>query len=511
MKKITYQETIDKICLFTIIICTIIISILIIGSRLCPNDVCLFRTNPHVEKFSWGDRTVNANDNAFILDFDRPVSQESVEDNLEIEPPLPGRISWAGKRLVYTLNNVIPYGRNYRLSLKSAREKFRGKEELGAEIEPFIGQFQSRDKAFAYVGSQGEEAGRLILNNTTKENQTILTPANLVVSDFKFSPNTEKIIFSASEKETNQEGVRDLSIYEVTTGLSNDSTTKIPGQLKTILGQDEYLNNRFDLAGENGDIIIVQRIRKDDPTDFDLWKIEEGKIPQALNADGGNFIITPDKSAIAIAQGEGISIIPLQKQEQEQENDSLNFLPQYGQVLTFTRDGTGAAMVNFNTDNPDLRYTRSLFYVNNQGLEKELVTIEGSIVDCKFSPNGNNLFCLLTELMETENQFQEKPYFVGIDIESQKVIPLLALPHYQDIKISISPDGSGILFDQLVTESNLRENTPIENMPAQELFSDSAELILDSRLWILNLPSPESPQASLQELPIAGFKPQWSP
>ena len=262
MRKITYQETIDKICLFTIVICTVIIMILVIGSRVCPNDICLFRTNPHVEKFSWDDRTINSNDNAFILDFDRPVSQESVENNLEIEPALPGRISWAGKRLVYTLNNVIPYGRNYRLSLTNAQEKFRGKEELGEEIEPFIGQFQSRDKAFAYVGSDGNEAGRLILNNTTKENQTILTPENLIVTDFKFTPNTEKIVFSAAEKDINQEGVRDLSIYEVTTGLSNDGTTKIPGQLKTILGKDEYLNNNFDLAGEKGDIIVVQRIKK---------------------------------------------------------------------------------------------------------------------------------------------------------------------------------------------------------------------------------------------------------
>ncbi|AFZ47846.1 hypothetical protein Cyast_1891 [Cyanobacterium stanieri PCC 7202] len=509
MKKVTYQETIDKISLFTISICTIIILILVIGSRVCPNDICLFSTNPHVERFSWDSRKINSNDNAFILDFDRPVSRESVEDNLEIEPALPGRISWAGKRLVYTLNNVIPYGRSYRLSLKDAQEQFRGREELGAEIEPFVGQFQSRDKAFAYVGSEGAETGRLILNNTTKENQTILTPENLTVVDFKFTPNTEKIIFSASERNNNQDGVRDLFIYEVTTGLSDDGNPKIPGQLKTILGKDNYLNNRFDLAGENGDIIIVQRIRKDDPTDFDLWKIEEGKIPQKLNTDGGSFIITPDRSAIAIAQGEGISIVPIQRQQEEVE--SLNFLPQYGQVLTFTRDGTGAAMINFNTDNPELRYTRSLFYVNNQGVEKELVTIEGSIVDCEFSPNGNSLFCLLTELIETETEFQEKPYFVGIDIESENVIPLLALPHYQDIRISISPDGSGILFDQLVTESMMDENNMLDDMPAGELFSDSAELILTSRLWLLNLPRADSPQASLQELPIGGLKPQWSP
>lgn len=509
MKQITFQETIDKICLLCITLGTIVILVLVVGSKICPNDRCLFRTNPHVERFSWENQKISAKDNAFILDFDRPVSRATVEDNLEVEPLLPGRISWAGKRLVYTLNNVIPYGRNYRLSLQDVQEQFKGRAELGEQIEPFIAEFQSRDRAFAYVGSEGDEAGRLILNNSTKQNQTILTPPNLTVIDFHFTPDSEKIIFSATDNTINQKGIKDLLIYEVSTGLSKDNSTKMPGQLQTLLAADNYQNNKFDLAGEKGEIIIIQRMKKDDPNDFDLWKIERGKIPQKLNTQGGDFVVTPDNKSIAIAQGEGIAIIPIQS-KQETEN-ALNFLPQYGQVLTFTRDGTGAVMINFHKDNAQLRYTQSLFYVNNQGIEKELINIEGSILDCKFSPNGSNLFCLLTELTKNDQEFQEKPYFVAVDIESEQVIPLLALPHYQDIKISIAPDGFGILFDQLITENNLTEDTKITQLPKEELFSDSAELILSSRLWLLSLPNLDSPQPSLQELPIKGFKPQWSP
>ncbi|WP_066344022.1 hypothetical protein [Geminocystis sp. NIES-3708] len=503
-----FREPIDKICFIVIALLSFLMVILVGGSKICNENGCLLKTQPHVEQFSWENQKINEKDQGFSLIFDRPMSPESVEENLEIEPPLDGKISWSGKRLVYTLNQVIPYGKNYRLSLKNAQEKFRGKEKLGSKIEPFIAEFQSRDRAFAYIGSQKEESGKLILNNSTKQNKTILTPEHLTVVDFKFTPNTEKIIFSAVNENKTHGDFKKIDLYEVTTGLSNDLTTKIPGQLNLILEGEEYQNNKFDLAGKNGEIIIVQRIKNDDPTDFDLWKIEPGKIPQRLNTKGGDFLVTPDKKAVAIAQGEGIAIIPVGTEENQ---SNINFLPKYGQVLTFSADGNSAAMINFNKDNAQLRYTRSLFYVNNQGVEKELLNIEGSIIDCKFNSNGKQLFCLLTELTETETEFQEKPYFVAIDIQSGDVIPLVALPKFQDMKISIAPDGFGILFDQLITENDVPQNSLKTALPDDDLLTDSAELILSSRLWLLTLPSQESTQPNLQELPIAGFKPQWSP
>lgn len=503
-----FREPIDKICFFLIAIFTFIIVILIGSTRICVDGKCLFNNLPEVQEFSWQNQKIGARDQAFYLIFDRPMSQESVEENLTIEPPLDGKISWSGKRLVYTLNRVIPYGKNYRLSLKNAQEKFRGREELGEEIEPFIAEFQSRDRAFAYIGSQEEESGRLILNNSTKQNKTILTPENLTVVDFKFTKDSEKIIFSAINEDNSNGEFKQIDIYEVTTGLSKDLTTKIPAQLKLILDGKEYQNNQFDLAGENQEKIIVQRVKNDDPLDFALWKVVEGKAPERLDTEGGDFTITPDGKGIAIAQGEGIAIVPIDSQNQEK---IVNFLPKYGQVLTFSNDGSSAAMINFNKDDSQLRYTRSLFYVNNQGMEKELININGSIIDCKFNQNGNQLFCLLTDLMETETELIEKPYFVAIDIQSNKIIPLVALPKYQDIKISMAPDGLGLLFDQLITENDLPKKAFKNLRTNDDLLTDSAELIVSSRVWLLTLPSTQSPQAKLEELSITGFKPQWSP
>ena len=504
------REPIDQICLFLIFIFTVIIVILIGSNKICYQQKCLFNNQPQVKEFSWANQKIGATDRAFYLVFDRPMSKESVEENLKIEPPINGRISWSGKRLVYSLDGVVPYGKDFRISLSNAQEKFRGQEKLGAEIEPFVAEFKSRDRAFAYIGSQGEESGRIILNNSTKQNKDILTPDNLTVLDFKFTPNSEKIVFSATDNKDENEEFKQINIYEVTTGLSNDFTTKIPGELTVLLNGSKFQNNKFDLAGDNGEIIVVQRINQEDPQDFDLWKLEQGKIPQRLNTKGGDFIVTPDGDAVAIAKGEGIAILSLQEQ---QDKSLVNFLPKYGQVLTFSKDGSSAAMVNFNKDDSQKQYTKSLFYVNNQGLEKELVSVAGTIVDCEFNHTGTQLFCLFTERTQTsDEELEETPYFVGIDIKSGQIIPLLALPKYQDIEISMAPDGLGLLFDQLVTENDVTPKQLAQISPDEELLTDSAELILTSRLWLLTLPNPEAPQAQLQEFPqVSGFKPQWSP
>jgi hypothetical protein len=500
MKPSLFRQPIDKICFTLMAIFTLIISLLLGGNKICINDECLFKNYPQVKEFSWQERKIGTADSAFILTFDRLMNRQSVEENLIIEPPLPGKISWAGRRLVYTLDSPIPYGTNYRLSLGDAREKLLGKDNLGNKIEPFVAEFQSRDRAFAYIGSEGEDAGKLILHNSTKQNQTILSPDYLAVVDFKFSPSGEYIVFSATAKDSGIEGLRELQLYKVTTGLSTNGTTKIPGEIELILDNKEYQNNKFELAGEHGETIVVQRINRDNPADFDLWLIEAGKPPQRLHNQGGEFLITPDGKAIAIAQGEGIAIIPLQA-----EAKPLDFLPKYGRILAFSKDGTGAAMVNFNTDNPQLRYTKSLVYVNNQGIEKELLNLKGSIIDCEFNPASSNLYCLLTELIEGEQEYREQPYFALINLDSVQVIPLVALPNYQDIELSIASDGFGILFDQVITSN--QQQTEVE----EELITDSPESIVGSRLWLLTLPSLQFPAPKLEELPIAGFNPQWSP
>lgn len=498
-----FVEPIDKVSLLLIFILSLVIGGLVWGGKTCSTD-CFFHIGPRVRDFSWHNRQVGAEDRAFILTFDRPMDKASVEKNLVIKPPLPGRISWAGRRMAYTVDTPVPYGENYQIYLQGAKERFSAEEKLGALMQPFVGQFYSRDRAFAYIGTQGQERGRIILYNLTENRKSLLTPPTLVVTDFQFYPKGEQILFSATEQGKGIEGLRKLQLYRVTTGLNADgkgqpNSLNSAQKIELILDNQDYQNNQFDLSPD-GQTIVVQRINRKNPADFDLWMIKPDVKPERLNVSGGEFLIAPDSQTLAVAKGEGIGIIPLRPDAQP-----LDFLPKFGKILSFSRDGSAAAMVNFNTDNAKLRYLRSLFYVNNQGIKKDLLNIQGSILDCQFNPSGTNLYCLLTQLVPGE-EYREQPYFAKIDLKTSQVVPLVALPEYQDIKVSMAADGLGILFDQVVT-TNTTDST-------DSLTANSGEVIIGGRLWLLIPPtiqssSPSKPQ--LEELPLVGFRPQWVP
>ncbi|MGK7874010.1 MAG: Ig-like domain-containing protein [Xenococcaceae cyanobacterium] len=503
-----FLQPIDKISLPLMLVLSLVIGLLGWGGKTCGTD-CFLRTGPRVRDFSWQSKQVGGEDTAFILTFDRPMDRASVEENLVVASeeenlPLPGKISWAGRRLAYTLASPAPYGTNYQVHLRGAREQFTAQDDPGQVIKPFFGQFSTRDRAFAYIGSQGDEHGRLILYNLSKERKTILTPPNLVVMDFKFYPKGDRILFSAADRGSGMEGIRALKLYTVKTGVNPNSSEPADSvnpanEIELVLDNKDYQNNKFDLS-QDGQTIVVQRVNRQNTTDFDLWAIEAGAKPERLNTRGGEFLIAPDSQTLAVAQGEGIGILSL-----ESGAEPLDFLPKFGRILSFSRDGSAAAMVNFNTDNPQLRYTRSLFYVNNKDVQKELLSTNGSIIDCQFNPTATHLYCLLTQLLDGE-EYREQPYFAEIDLKTSKVVPLMTLSNYRNIEISMAPDGLGILFDQVIAA-----DTPDTEDP---LTTNSGEAIVGGRLWLL-IPSPDNSsdprESQLEELPLVGFRPQWLP
>ncbi|ELS05250.1 hypothetical protein Xen7305DRAFT_00049930 [Xenococcus sp. PCC 7305] len=488
-------QTIDKISIASIVMFSFLIASLVWATNTCGTN-CPLQVKPQVSNFSWQDKSIGGEDRSFLLTFNRPMDHDSIEANLVIEPPLPGRISWSGNKLAYTLNQPAPYGENYRIFIEDGQQQFTGSEELGAKIQPFFGQFHSRDRAFAYIGNQEGETGRLILYNWTQQQKTILTPPDLVVFDFEAYPQGDRILFSAAKPEDKLDSIRKLQLYTVTTQLNQELTADSKSEIELILDNQEYQNNKFDLS-QDGQTIIVQRINRQNPAEFGLWKITADKIAQPLeNSQGGDFLLTPDSQALAIAQGEGIALLPLTPNAQP-----LDFLPKFGRVISFSSDGRAAAMINYNTDNAELRYTSSLFYVNNQGIEKELVNLEGSIIDCQFNPTATHLYCLLTEL-RSEPEFYEQPYLAEIDLKTNEIIPLLALPKYQDSQISVAPDGLGVLFDQVLTTNLETTSEPSEN--------ESADVI-NSRMWLLIPPSEQTATHQVEQLPLIGFNPQWLP
>ncbi|MEM1367222.1 MAG: hypothetical protein AAGG02_04240 [Cyanobacteria bacterium P01_H01_bin.15] len=493
MNRWLQKEPLDRLSLSAIAILTVVIAGLMLTGQVCGSSCPFLRVAPRVTSFTWDQQIIGAQDTAFILTFDRAMERQSVEDNLVIEPPLPGKLSWSGRRLAYTLLGVAPYGQSYELSLSNAQSAY-----SDYTLKNFTSQFRTRDRAFAYIGSQGDEEGRLMLWNFTQQSNKegftplILTPPNLNVVDFEFYPDGNKILFSAAPRGSDN-SFQDLKIFSVNIPTTGERTPKI----EVILDNRAYQNYNFGLSPD-GKSLVVQRVSRENPAEFGLWIVRDAQPPQPLNISGGEFAIAPDGSTLAVAQGEGIALLPL-----EPDAEPLDFLPKFGRLLNFSADGSAAALIDFHAEDPERRFTRSVVYANNQGITQELLSTDGSIKDCQFSPRGTRLYCLITELIEGEDVYQEQPFFTAIDLETGTVTPLLALPFHQDIQISLAPDGLGILFDQITTG--------LVSTNENDAVTESGELVTESSLWLLILPTADEPDAQLEQIPLAGFHPEWLP
>ncbi|MGB3670351.1 MAG: hypothetical protein WA783_20135 [Phormidesmis sp.] len=512
-----------------VLLSLVIVAMLLLGSQALPS----------VRTFSWQGQRVKANDVAFVLTFNQPVVPESVEENLVIEPVLFGKVSWAGRRMAYTLDAPAPYGESYKLSLPKA-QALSGQ----AGFEPFESEFETRDRAFVYIGAEGEETDRLVLFNLTTKKKTLLTPAGQTVLDFQPYPERDRILFSAVDTSIQTDRIASAQIYSITTGLGPVSTppfwqfwqkasTAQAGDIDLILNNENFQNLKFDLAA-NGETIVVQRVSQSDPADFGPWIIKPGAAPRKLNTEpGGDFRIAPDSVSLLLQQGQGTAVIDLEPELDATESNALllDFLPEYGLTLDIADDGSAAALVNFNQDNPEERFTQSLFWVSNRGEEKLLLQTDGAILSAEFNENNEILYCVVNRLLRNnrsdeaeiedlalneldeedaigllEEDFSFSPYLTAINVKTGQEQKLLEMPPQPELTVSLSPDGLAILFDEaLINEAQTSSLPEDYKGPTSRLWLLPLFATLEER--VLREPIPLLPT----ELDIAGRHPTWLP
>lgn len=504
----------------------IVVLSLAITTLLLLGDHALAR----VRNFSWQGEKVGAEEVAFLLTFSRPMKPESVEQNLTIEPPLVGKFSWAGRRMAYTLETPAPYGQTFQVSLPQAQSRFNAAGDTS--FEPFTGSFQSRDRGFVYIGIDGEEAGRLVLYDLTQQAKTILTPKEQVVLDFEPYRAGDRILFSAVSRADYEQGEQTQQLYTVTTGMGTTGMgttgmgepSPLPGwrfwqrpsalpagETALVLDSQGYQNLKFDLSAD-GETVVIQRVNRTNPADFGPWVLHADQPPRPLETDpGGDFLIAPDSQTLLLQQGEGTAVIGLDTLTTEQVGpvEPLDFLPEYGLVLDVASNGTAAALVNFNQNDPEQRYTQTLFWVSSQGEEKPLLNATGAILDAQFDPTDELLYCLISQLLPGEN-YQVQPYLMVVNISTGELQELLAMPPQPNVSMSLAPDGLAVLFDEAVTVSEGSQSTGGATGEGRAVSS--------SRLWLLPLfATPEERLANQpsqlppQQLPFTGLRPVWLP
>lgn len=497
------------------------------------------RTAPQIIEFSWDQKQISAKDVAFTLTFNRPMDHQSVEKNLKITPSLPGRISWAGRKLAYTLNSPPVYGDRYQVELNSAYDRFANEAGNHRPNLPFTANFFTPDRAFVYVGAIGAEKNRLIKVNQSNQSHQILTPENLAITNFRIFPDRQRILLGAAPYQSGNINILEQQLYQLELE-PKDSKSAQSNQMQLVLDSKEYQISKFELAAD-GKTAVIQRLSRKQVGQYGLWVLSlkdqlpapqgdtparaEFNQPRALESKpGGDFLITPDGSSVAIAQGEGVAILPIipaleSKSEgsksEASKSEPLDFLPKFGMVLDFSQDGSQAAMVKFNKD-----YTRSLFFVTNQGVQKELLRISGSILSAVFNPQKTTLYVLLTDADLNATMFQEQPYLAAIALSSGKVSRILDLKSQKDIQIDLSPEGREMLISATPMPENSPENSPRNSLDSK--LSDGTKNEANQRSETrpirskLKLP-PQLFEVSLEgtmqikSLALTGNRPQWLP
>jgi hypothetical protein len=491
----------------------------LIGLLLWSGD----RTAPRVQNFSWQDKQIRAEDTAFTLTFNRPMDQASVEASLHIDPPLPGKISWAGRRMAYTLTEPAPYGTAFQVRLAGARDRFSAKVSNKPLLQPFVGRFATRDRAFVYLGVAGVETGRLMLYNFTRQQKMTLTPPELQIDDYEPYPEGDRILFSATSQTAETQGsfrALDPKLYTVSTDIHPKSLSQkrsyraTADELKLVLDNTDYKIHQFDLSPD-GETIIVERIDKRQIARPSLWRLKPDSPPELLNIrPGAGFTITPDSAGLVVDLGQGLAIFPLEPKTASRPV----YLPHLSRVLGFTRNGSEAAMVKVNQDN-----TLSLVRVTAQGTQKELIRTTGSIYGAQFSPRKQILYCLMTQVPSGAEYQEQHPYLVEINLLTGKLTPLTTLPKLaaidlqtgkltnsvnltsrEDWHISLASDGTALLYAQ--ANSTSQPTGSIKDTPDSNLWLLPVSL---AHSWQAVTPAQTQPQP--EALPFAGFHPIWIP
>ena len=484
----TFCQPLDRAALLVMAVLALVIGLLVGGGD---------HTVPLVREFSWHHQQVGSRDTAFVLTFNRPMNWDSVAANLKIQPSLPGKLSWSGRRLAYTLLQPIPYGQQFQVELAQATEARVRSNAPAKPMRPFVGEFRSRDRAFVYLGVAGHETGRLVLRNLTHAQTQILTPPNLTVLDFKPVPERDRILFTAVPRTDSSQDIFEQQLYSVTTGLSVNPQRhppSAPGQMQLLLDNTDYQILNFDVAVDGG-AAIVQRFARQGEEPVSLWRLPpQGSIQQLPYTADGKFLVTPDSQSLAILLNQGVALVSMTAPDTDQP---VTFFPQFRQVLGFSQDGTAALM-----ERQESNSTRSLFLVTNDGTEQALLTTTGYVLAAQFDAQAQQVYCLYSEYNANEG-YRSDLHLSVISTQTQQVQALATLAGQITGHISLAPDGAGLLYEEL-TVTDQPHSSVVRNLVGQT--------ITDSTLWLLPLSEAAEPQIERQPQAIArGIKAQWLP
>lgn len=124
--------------------------------------------------------------------FTEPMDFQSVERSFRMKPRIRGDFSWSGNELFFIPHRNLAYGSTYTLSVGTG-----AKDKSGRPLShAFHRSFTTQSQHLVYRGTEGAEAGRLILASITGKRQT-LTDTDRRVKDYSVSFDRSLVVYVA--------------------------------------------------------------------------------------------------------------------------------------------------------------------------------------------------------------------------------------------------------------------------------------------------------------------------
>jgi hypothetical protein len=233
-----------------------------------------------------------------VLTFNRPMDPVSVEEHLEIQPPLPGRMRKLGRRFFWTLTEPAPYGQTYRVRLQAAVDE-RGQPMA----QPFEGEFRTPDRQLLGISTEPAQRGRMFLFNLETGAATLLTPAGVKVTQMQPSADGRFVYYFATATHPQHQDLYRLDLEDLSSRL--------------LLDHQGYQNLRFQVS-PTGELVVAERIPlQRDPmaaVQTELWIQKTSRDPferlEWIQRWGEIFSLAPMRAACSSRRDRGWGSYP---------------------------------------------------------------------------------------------------------------------------------------------------------------------------------------------------------
>jgi Tol biopolymer transport system component len=426
------------------------------------------------------------------ITFSDLIDRSGFAGNFKITPYLPGKISWVGKKMVFTPDQNLNYQDSYTISLETGIISERG-TKLPEEVNL---NFKMPEPEFLLLETSLGQ-GRLAKINVLNQAVQYLSPEGKVVKNYDYDQTEKRLLYLASTQASfeNDQTVdfqihlTDLnSVNPAPQILSEVSQNHYLHQAKWVPYENKLLITRTKLIRENGFVFLSNH---EADRELILYDLNSGKIQQITtgNALVYEFYPTPDGHGVLFIDDQGVLVLHDLESGNEEilVNDFYDYFgfSEYGAYLLYTVL-PGEGVFAFGND---------LVTQDQYGGKNLLLKNPNGVVDHPSLSADEKLIVFKYYLESFEQQGRVNFVLAAKDLEQDRLDVLVDNSQISVEEPSLSPDGQRIVYLQM----DFGEDGPIKAG-----YDDYNREFSGGRVAIFNLNDKSNKLSEVQ-----GYSPSW--